>query len=86
MTDSRIYTTEFCGYCTRAKALLNAKGVAYREIDVTYDPDTRSEMMRLAGGVRTVPQIFIAAHHVGGWNELIALEQKGGLDPLLAEA
>ena len=86
MTDIRIYTTEFCGYCRRAKSLLEAKGVAYREIDVTYDPDTRSEMMRLAGGVRTVPQIFIAAHHVGGWNELIALEQKGGLDPLLAEA
>ena len=86
MADITIYTTEFCGYCRRAKQLLDAKGAAYDEIDVTYDPDKRAEMLKLSNGLRTVPQIFIAGQHVGGCNELYALEQKGGLDPLLVHA
>ena len=83
MTDITIYTTAFCGYCRRAKALLDEKGVAFKEIDVSYDPVERARMMQLAGGSRTVPQIFIGQTHVGGCDELYALNAKGGLDPLL---
>ena len=84
MADITIYTTEFCGFCRRAKALLDGKGADYKEIDVTYDPDMRAEMMARSQGLRTVPQIFISGQYVGGCDELFALEQKGGLDPLLA--
>ena len=83
MTDITIYTTELCGYCRRAKALLDEKGVAFSEIDVSYDPVERARMMQRAGGKRTVPQIFIGQTHVGGCDELYALNAKGGLDPLL---
>lgn len=83
MTDITIYTTELCGYCRRAKALLNEKGVAFTEIDVSYDPAERARMMQRAGGRRTVPQIFIGAKHVGGCDDLYALNAKGGLDLLL---
>jgi glutaredoxin 3 len=86
MADITIYTTEFCGFCRRAKALLDGKGADYKEIDVTYDPDKRAEMMARAQGLRTVPQIFISGQHVGGCEELYALERKGGLEPLLARA
>ena len=86
MADITIYTTEFCGFCRRAKALLDEKGAGYNEIDVTYDPDKRAEMAARAGGNRTVPQVFIADTHVGGCDELYALERMGGLDPLLARA
>lgn len=83
MTDITIYTTELCGYCWRAKALLDNKGVAFTEIDVSYDPAERARMMARAGGSRTVPQIFIGQTYVGGCDELYALNAKGGLDPLL---
>lgn len=79
-----IYTTPFCGYCHAAKRLLTAKGVAFHEIDVSGDPELRMAMMDRAGGRRTVPQIFIDGTHVGGSDELHALERDGRLDPMLA--
>ena len=84
MTDVTIYTSMMCGYCHAAKDLLKRKGVVYNEIDVTFDPAGRTEMMERAGGRRSVPQIFIGAVHVGGCNELYALDNEGKLDPLLA--
>lgn len=79
-----IYTTMFCPYCHAAKRLLKKKGVAYSEIDVTMKSGLREAMTERAGGRRTVPQIFIGAVHVGGSDELHALEAEGKLDPLLA--
>jgi glutaredoxin 3 len=84
MPEVEIYTTEICPYCVRAKSLLSKKGVAYKEIDVTNDADLRDAMVRRAGGKRTVPQIFINGRHVGGSDELYALERKGELDQILA--
>jgi glutaredoxin 3 len=78
-----IYTTMFCPYCHMAKRLLTRKGVAYEEIDVGGKPQLRAEMTRLAGGRTTVPQIWIGEIHVGGCDELYALESAGQLDPLL---
>ena len=83
MVDITIYTAELCGYCYRAKALLDEKGVAFNEIDVSYDPAERARMIQRAGGKRTVPQIFIGQTYVGGCDELYALNANGGLDPLL---
>jgi glutaredoxin 3 len=79
-----IYTTPICPYCIRAKRLLDQKGATYREIDVMMDNEARGEMMRRANGRRTVPQIFIGETHVGGSDELYALEQAGRLDAMLA--
>jgi glutaredoxin 3 len=78
-----IYTTRYCGYCQSAKALLTRKGVAFSEIDVTGDQKGRSRMVERAHGRMTVPQIFIGSTHVGGFDELYALDRAGGLDPLL---
>ena len=78
-----IYTTELCPYCRRAKSLLAEKGAGFTEIDVTYDPEARARMMQRAGGRRSVPQIFIGEIHIGGCDDLHALDAKGGLDPLL---
>jgi glutaredoxin 3 len=83
MSKVQIYTTHWCPYCTAAKALLEDKGVAYDEVDVT-DPALRMEMVQRAHGRRTVPQIFIGEQHVGGFDEMAALERRGKLDPLLA--
>ena len=83
MPNITIYTTMFCGYCARAKRLLNEKGVAFEEIDIAFTPGAREEMLRRAGGRHTVPQIFIGDRHVGGSDELFALERAGDLDPLL---
>ena len=83
MKPVEIYTTRTCGYCAAAKALLNRKGVAYTEIDVGGDPDLRAAMTQRAGGRRTVPQIFVGRTHVGGCDDLYALDQAGRLDPLL---
>lgn len=80
-----IYSTQVCPYCVRAKALLTAKQVPYTEIMVDADPSKRAEMEHRSGGRRTVPQIFIGAHHVGGFDDLYALERKGELDPLLQD-
>lgn len=85
MPKITIYTSAFCPYCHRAKALLSQKGAHFDEIDVTLKPGTRAEMRERAGGSNTVPQIFIGDRHVGGCDDLYALEAKGGLDPLLAE-
>jgi glutaredoxin 3 len=79
-----IYTTRNCSYCTSAKALLSRKGAAFSEIDVTGDPQGRSRMIARANGCMTVPQIFIGSTHVGGFDELYALERAGELDRLLA--
>ena len=83
MSKVQIYTTNWCPYCNAAKALLDDKGVVYDEIDVT-DPTLRMDMIQRAHGRRTVPQIFIGAQHVGGYDDLSALERRGQLDPLLA--
>ncbi len=72
-----------CGYCSAAKNLLTRKGIKYEEIDVTFSPGKRSDMAKLAGGKRSVPQIFIGDAHVGGCDELHALEHAGKLDPML---
>jgi glutaredoxin 3 len=79
-----IYTTLTCPYCAAAKRLLSRKGVTFREIDVSHDPKGRQAMTDRAGGRRTVPQIFIGAVHVGGCDDLHALDEAGRLDPLLA--
>lgn len=77
-----VYTRRFCGFCTAAKVLLADRGVAFEEIDATGDPDKRSEMMTRSGR-HTFPQIFIGAHHVGGYTDLYALQANGELDRLL---
>ena len=82
----QLYTTTYCPFCTRAKALLKNKGVAFEEIDVSDDDKLRQKMVELAGGRRTVPEIFINGKIVGGYDELRALEMKGELDALLAES
>ena len=79
-----IYTTPICPYCVRAKSLLGKKGVAYEEVDVMMDVKAREQMLERSGGARTVPQIFIGDTHVGGSDELQALEREGKLDALLA--
>lgn len=81
-----VYTTAFCGYCARAKALLEAKGVAFEEIDVTFSPDKRAEMKARANGRSTVPQIWINGQHIGGSDDLLALDAAGKLDRLLGTA
>ena len=84
MAKIEIYTTPFCGYCARAKGLLDAKGAAYEEMDVMMDDKKRSEMRERARR-QTVPQIFINGAHIGGSDELAALERAGKLDALLAQ-
>lgn len=84
MARIEIYTTPFCGYCARAKGLLDAKGAAYEEMDVMMDDKKRSEMRERARRT-TVPQIFINGEHIGGSDELVALEKAGKLDALLAQ-
>jgi glutaredoxin 3 len=81
-----MYTTQICPYCMRAKALLRSKGVDFEEIDVGRDTRLREEAMRLSGGRRTVPQIFIDDRSIGGYDELWALDQVGELDRLLGSA
>lgn len=83
MSDVVIYTRILCGYCGRAKALLKRKGVAFEEVDASFDPAKRDEMIARSGGAATYPQIFIGEHHVGGCDELYALDRAGELDPLL---
>ena len=83
MAKIEIYTTSWCPYCSRAKTLLEQKGAAYEEIDVEGDDELRASMTKRAGGRRTVPQIFIGDRHIGGCDDLYALDARGGLDPLL---
>lgn len=79
-----MYTTPICGYCAAAKRLLQSKGASYQEINVMIDPAKKAEMMQRANGRRTVPQIFVGDTHVGGYDDMAALEQSGKLDALLA--
>ncbi len=83
MTSIKLYTTPTCGYCAAAKRLLSGKGAPFQEINVAGDPARRAEMERLSGRY-TVPQIFIGERHVGGCDDLFALDRAGQLDPLLA--
>jgi glutaredoxin 3 len=83
MPPVTIYTTQLCPYCMRAKMLLTRKGVAFEEIDVASDPELRTKM-ELRSGRTTVPQIWIGERHIGGSDELHALDRQGALDPLLA--
>ncbi len=85
MKQVLMYTTRICPYCVRAKQLLRSKGVAYEEVMVDADQDRRAEMLRRSNGMRTVPQIFVGEHHVGGFDDLAALERAGQLDPLLQD-
>lgn len=78
-----IYTTRTCPFCISAKSLLQKKGASFEEIDVGGDPELRAGMMQRANGRRTVPQIFIGETHVGGSDDLFALDRAGKLDPLL---
>ena len=84
MAHVEIYTKAFCGYCSRAKALLGKKGAVYEEFDITMGGPKRIEMLNRAPGHSTVPQIFINGRHVGGSDQLSALEAQGKLDALLA--
>jgi glutaredoxin 3 len=86
MAEVELYTTMFCPYCARARALLERKGVAYTDIDILDEPARRGEMIERAGGRTTVPQIFINGEHVGGSDELVALDRAGELDAKLGLA
>jgi glutaredoxin 3 len=79
-----IYTKPMCPYCARALSLLSKKGVEYQEIEAAWDPDKKKEMLSKSNGKSTYPQIFIGDTHVGGCDELMALDRKGELDTLLA--
>lgn len=85
MASVEIYTRQFCGYCARAKSLLESKGVQYVEHDATFSPDLRKEMVEKANGGSTFPQIFIDGIHIGGSDDLHALDRAGKLDPMLAK-
>ena len=85
MKPVRIYTTTYCSFCSQAKDLLRRKGIAFEEIDVTEDPQTRDQLVEMTGGLRTVPQIWIGTTHVGGYSDLARLEREGRLNALLAE-
>jgi glutaredoxin 3 len=84
MAKVEIYTKDWCGYCARAKALLGEKGVAFEEHDITMDAAKRDEMLSRAPGRTSVPQIFIDGQHIGGSDDLSALNRAGKLDALLA--
>jgi glutaredoxin 3 len=84
MAHIEIYSTQICPYCVQAKSLLKRKGASFEEIDISDSEELRQIMMEKAGGRRTVPQIFINGQHIGGYDDLAALDRRGGLDPLLA--
>ena len=83
MKPVEIYTSPFCGFCHAAKRLLSSKGVSFTEYNVAMDAEKRAEMMQRSNGGRTVPQIFIGGQHVGGSDDIHALDRAGKLDPLL---
>jgi glutaredoxin 3 len=84
MAQVEIYTKSFCPYCARAKRLLDQKGASYEEYEISAGGAKREEMIQRAGGRTTVPQIFIDGRHIGGSDDLAALERQGQLDPLLS--
>ena len=83
MAKVEMYSTMWCPYCARTRALLEHKGVAFTEIDLMEEPGRRDEMIRRANGRTTVPQIFIDGDHIGGCDDMVALDRAGGLDPKL---
>ena len=83
MPDVVMYSTRFCPYCVRARMLLDSKGASYTDIRVDQQPELRGQMIQRSGGRTSVPQIFIRATHVGGCDDMYALEQQGKLDNLL---
>lgn len=83
MAKIEVYSTNYCPYCVRAKDLLQRKGLEFTEIDVTQDADMREKLIEMSGGQRTVPQIFINNKHIGGFDDLNALNKSGDLDKLL---
>ncbi len=84
--DIVVYSTGWCPYCVRARSLLERKGLPFREIKIDEDPAEREAMLARSGGRRTVPQIFVGEHHVGGFDELYALDKAGKLDELTGRA
>ncbi len=84
MATVEIYTKPTCGFCHMAKRLLNAKGISYAEVNISSQPERRAEMIQRAGGSSTVPQIFVGDTHLGGCDDLMALDRGGKLDALLA--
>ena len=85
MAKVEIYTREFCGFCSRALQLLKSKDIEFTHIDAGMDPEKRREMIQRANGGSTYPQIFINDEHIGGCDDMYALERAGKLDPLLAQ-
>ncbi|WP_166837664.1 glutaredoxin 3 [Rheinheimera pleomorphica] len=83
MSQVTIYTKAYCPYCVRALSVLNSKGVSYQEVRIDEQPELRPEMIERAGGRTTVPQIFIGQRHIGGCDDMLALDASGQLDPLL---
>ena len=86
MSHVTIYTKPYCPYCIRAVDLLEKKGVPFTEVEAAFDPAKRQEMIQRAGGRATFPQIFIGERHIGGCDDIMALEREGKLDPLLQQA
>ena len=84
MAHVTIYTRSFCGFCSRAISLLGEKGAQFTEVEAGFDPKLRQEMIERAGGGSTFPQIFIGDQHIGGCDDMMALERAGKLDPMLA--
>jgi glutaredoxin 3 len=84
MSQVTIYTKPFCPYCSRAKELLDDKGVSYTEIEAAFDPEKKAEMVQRSGGRMTFPQIFVGDRHLGGCDDIVALDRAGELDPILA--
>ena len=85
MKKITLYSTRTCGFCHAAKSLLDDKGISYKEIDISSDPELRGQMMTKANGSRTVPQIFINGAHLGGFSDLYSLQQSGTLDKLFGD-
>jgi glutaredoxin 3 len=86
MSNVIIYTKPYCPYCMRAVSLLEQKGVDFTEIEAGFDPEKRAEMIQRSGGRATFPQIFVGERHIGGCDDMMALEREGKLDPLLQAA
>ena len=85
MTEVTIYTKPFCPYCADALDLLERKGVTFKEIDISGQPEKRAEMIQRSGGRMTVPQIFAGEKHIGGCDDLYAMDARGELDPVLGQ-
>jgi len=86
MAKVQVYTTPYCAFCVRAKMLLERRGVEFEEIDVSGDPELRTKLVEMSGGRRTVPQIFVNDAIIGGYEELMALDDAGKLDDLLSSS